>query len=430
MRFIAVLIVLFSLCAPIVEAGCYTKGGVSFSYRTEGKRVIITRWERNSRHVEIPAAINRMPVTAVEPGAFSRCKRTVSIAIPKSIIRMDANALKGCGKLSYLYFFGNPIPQGASWKLPDSVQGLYLEKNGKTWEKVIRNGEWKGLKMGKFPLYDRSLESTPPNEKLTLVPKDISRFATRRIIYKEVEGEDLHMTALFPPGWKADDQRGAILFFFGGGWVTGSYKQFTPQALELAQRGMVAFLVNYRTKNSHKTSPKECVSDARSAIRYVRKHAAELGINPNLIAAGGGSAGGHLSAAAACFSAFDDPREDPAISARPDAVFLYNGVVDNGPDGGWGYSKIKSYYRSISPAHNVKPGLPPTLFMLGTRDELIPISTALRYQARMRAAGNRCDLILYPGGFHGFFNPGVSCSFYPETLSASIRFLREFHFIK
>ncbi len=206
-----------------------------------------------------------------------------------------------------------------------------------------------------------------------------------------------------PPGHQPSHQRPAIVFFFGGGWVDGSASHFHPQCEYLASRGMVAISAEYRVKNLHGTSPQECVKDAKSALRYVRQNAASLGVDPNRIAAGGGSAGCHIAAAAATLASYEEPGENFAISSKPNALVLYNAVVDNGP-GGWGHSTVQAYWQDISPLHNLDATAPPTVFFLGTSDALVPVAVGTGYQAAMEAEGRRCDLHLYEGQPHSFFN--------------------------
>ena len=74
------------------------------------------------------------------------------------------------------------------------------------------------------------------------------------------------------------DKRPAAVFFFGGGWVGGSPRQFYPKCHLLAERGMVAISAEYRTKKSHGTDPRACVEDGKSAARWIHEHAAELGM--------------------------------------------------------------------------------------------------------------------------------------------------------
>src|SRR6185503_3489625 len=92
----------------------------------------------------------------------------------------------------------------------------------------------------------------------------------------------------------------------------------------LAARGMVAVTADYRVGSRHQAKIVDCIRDAKSAVRYLRANAARLGIDPGRIAAGGGSAGGHLAAATGVIAALDEPAGNPAISSRPDALVLFN----------------------------------------------------------------------------------------------------------
>ncbi|MBN2128128.1 MAG: alpha/beta hydrolase fold domain-containing protein [Sedimentisphaerales bacterium] len=225
----------------------------------------------------------------------------------------------------------------------------------------------------------------------------------KEIVYKTVGETTLRLHVFFPSDHQAGDKRAGIVFFFGGGWVGGSPGQFYPHCRYLASRGMVAVSAEYRVKSGHGTSPYECVLDGKSAVRWLRLHAAELGIDPRRIAAGGGSAGGHVAAATGTLKGFREPAEGPEISARPNALVLFNPVFDNGPEG-WGYERVKDRWREFSPLHNITDTAPPTIVLLGTKDKLIPVSTAQQYKKRMTDAGGRCDLHLYEGQPHGFFN--------------------------
>ena len=128
--------------------------------------------------------------------------------------------------------------------------------------------------------------------------------------YKSVEGTDLKMWIFEPEGHKASDSSPAIVFFFGGGWRNGTPGQFHQQAMHLAARGMVAMAADYRVLNRQGVKVHKCVQDAKSAIRWVRTNAKRLGIDPNRLAAGGGSAGGHLAASTASLPDHDDPAGD------------------------------------------------------------------------------------------------------------------------
>jgi len=245
-----------------------------------------------------------------------------------------------------------------------------------------------------------------------------------QVLYKQTSQGPLRLNIFYPEGHRSDAKKPAILFFFGGGWVGGSPTQFHPQCDYLASRGMVAISAAYRTRNDHGTPPSACVEDGKSAIRWLRAHAAELGVDPDRIVAGGGSAGGHVAAATATVETFDNP-EDPKISALPNALVLFNPVYDNGPKG-YGHDRVMEYWRDFSPMHLIHDGMPPAIVFLGTEDSLIPVVTAKAFQHRMQALGIRSDLHLYEGQKHGFFNQNR----YHQTLHATDRFLRSLGYLE
>lgn len=250
----------------------------------------------------------------------------------------------------------------------------------------------------------------------------------KKVVYKTVGEIQLKLHVFNPKGHKVSDKRPAIVFFFGGGWVGGSPSQFYPHCEYLASRGMVAISADYRVKSRNKTTPHECVKDGKSAVRWIRKHAAQLGIDPTRIAAGGGSAGGHVAAATGSINGFEEKDEDVSMSARPNALVLFNPVYDNGPTG-YGYSRVKDYWKEFSPMHNINEKTPPTIVFLGTEDKLIPVKTAETYKKLMVDKGRRCDLHLYKGQGHGFFNFRNKAN-YTKTVIEMDRFLASLGYLK
>ena len=247
---------------------------------------------------------------------------------------------------------------------------------------------------------------------------------TRQQVYKKVGEVELKMHLFEPAGHQASDRRAAIVFFFGGGWVGGRPNQFYPHAAHLAERGMLAMCAEYRVRKQHGTTPFECVQDGKSAIRWVRKNADNLGVDADRIAAAGGSAGGHVAAATGTVPGLNEPGEDLRISARPGALVLFNPVYDNGPEG-YGHDRVKARYREISPLHNIDDQTPPAIVFLGTQDKLIPVATARDFQNRMAVVGVRSELLLFAGQPHGFFNFGRGGGkHYRETVAAMDGFLR------
>ncbi|MEL6110591.1 MAG: alpha/beta hydrolase [Planctomycetota bacterium] len=244
------------------------------------------------------------------------------------------------------------------------------------------------------------------------------------VAYKTIDGVTLSLHA-FVPAKATESPRAAIVFFFGGGWNGGTPSQFYGQSRHLADLGMVCFCAEYRVKSRNGTTPKECVADGKSAIRWVRANAKEFNIDPARIAAGGGSAGGHVAAATATVTVFDSPSDDTEISPRPSALALFNPVYDNGPEG-YGHSRVKDYWQKISPAHLLTKDVPPAIVFLGTKDKLIPVSTAEAFQSKMKALGVRSDLHLYKDATHGFFNKGEA---YEDTLGKTEAFFRSLGYL-
>ena len=243
-------------------------------------------------------------------------------------------------------------------------------------------------------------------------------------VYKTASGDDLWIYRFDPEGHEPKtDKRPAAVFFFGGGWNGGTVTQFEQHAKYLAARGMVALVADYRVKSRQKTAPDACVADGKSAVRWVRQNAERLGIDPDRIAAGGGSAGGHVAATTGICDGLDDPAEtDSKISSKSNALLLFNPVYDNGPNG-YGHDRVQKWFPAISPAHNITKDDPPTIVFLGSKDKLIPVSTAKKFDADLKAAGVPSELWVYERQPHGFFNERKSQESFLDTVRKMDAFL-------
>ncbi len=258
------------------------------------------------------------------------------------------------------------------------------------------------------------------------------------IVYKDVDGQKLKIHVSKPADWKPTDIRPAVVFFHGGGWVGGKPGQFDAHCKHLNERGMVCFQVQYRLLSKDKSAsdltPTKCIHDAKSAMRWVRKHASEFGIASNQIAAGGGSAGGHLATFLGTTDGTDDPNDDVKISARANAMLLFNPVYNNGPNEnglkGWGTARVGDRYKEFSPAHNISSDDAPSIVFLGTEDKLIPTGVAQAFQNKMLEQGVRSELRLYAGAGHGFFNKNKSGGWYPFTIEEADEFLVSLGWLK
>jgi acetyl esterase/lipase len=222
------------------------------------------------------------------------------------------------------------------------------------------------------------------------------------VVYKKIAERELQLHVFEPAGFKPSDKRACYLIIHGGGWTGGAPPRMYPFAAHYAKLGLIGISMSYRL-HSAKTgvSVFDCVKDARSAMRYIRAHAAELGIDPQKIIVSGGSAGGHLAVSTALFDKVNEEGDDLAVSASPNALVLLFPVIDTSKEG-YGQAKIGERWQELSPAHNVRAGLPPTLIFHGTGDTVTPFAGAKAFHEAMLKAGNRSELDVNDGGAHGY----------------------------
>jgi acetyl esterase/lipase len=256
----------------------------------------------------------------------------------------------------------------------------------------------------------------------------LSNFSQEKVLYKQIGDVKLFLDVYYPENLDTTKQYPAMVFFFGGGWNKGTVKQFEPHANYFSKRGLVCFLVDYRVKNRHNTTPFESLKDAKSAIRYLREHATDFNIDPSKIIASGGSAGGQLAAATSLINGYNENSDNLLISCKSNALVLFNPAIDNGP-GGVGYPRIKEEYKNFSPLHNIKKGAPPTIIFSGTKDSLIPEETIKYYETVMKKVESICEVYLYEGKTHGFFNYHKFEN-YKNTVSKTDFFLQTLGYLK
>lgn len=230
------------------------------------------------------------------------------------------------------------------------------------------------------------------------------------IVYKEVDGAQLK-AHVFRPSMKmksGDGALSAIAFFHGGGWAYGKTDEFFAAARRYADLGMVAISFEYRlsiqedgTVPHPYITPIESVKDARSAIRWMRSNAADLGVDPVRIVVAGQSAGGQLALSTALLDGMDEATDDVSVSCEPDALVLFSGSVNTIE--AWlehllGHRSERIW--DLSPYHNLRSSMPPVLAFHGTEDEQVPIYTIHFFQTRMRDLGNPYELVILEGRTH------------------------------
>lgn len=258
-------------------------------------------------------------------------------------------------------------------------------------------------------------------------------------VYKKVAGRELHVDLFQPDDTRPSAGRPAIAFFHGGGWVFGNPAEFHGACRRYAAKGFVTCSFQYRLSvNADGTYPHpditlvESVKDARSAIRWLRANAARLGVDSDRIVVAGQSAGGQLAWGTVLFDSVNEADDDPAISPRADALLLYSSNYNTLE--AWAdllMDRRRGEIWSVSPYHNLKPGLPPALAFHGSKDATVAPYIVQLFAARMRELGNPFELVTLDGRDHylGEGNATYARYFDEAILERTDDFLRRHGFM-
>lgn len=254
----------------------------------------------------------------------------------------------------------------------------------------------------------------------------------REEIYKVIGETSLSVYIWEPPADRTTSEpKSVAAFFYSSGWDNGQVAQFAPHCVYFASRGMITMAFDYRVSSRHKAGPMEAMSDARSAMRWLRLNAIELGINPGKIVGIGGSGGAHAITSAAMLPKFDDPGDDLEINPAPNALVLFNPILDTSKDG-FGLDRFpdQSTAKEANLVRAVNAGLPPMLIMHGTADRVIPFAQSYKFAKKCSKKKNLCRLIEFENQGHGFFNFNLSFEMYEATLMQMDEFLVELELIE
>ncbi len=246
----------------------------------------------------------------------------------------------------------------------------------------------------------------------------------RDVIYGRKGGVVLTLDVLKP----ARPSGIGVLWMVSGGWFS-SHEAINPaQVKAFTDRGMTVFMV------VHGSQPKyaipEIIQDIDRAVRFVRHHAAEYGVNPNRLGIAGGSAGGHLSLMQGVQGKDGDPNARDLVdraSSRVQAIACFFPPTDFLNWGKPGVNALtveqlkpfrpafgirseepaalEALARAESPIYRVTPAMPPTLIIHGDRDELVPIQQAELLIQRLKEVGVPQRLVVREGKAHGW--PGI-----------------------
>ena len=219
-------------------------------------------------------------------------------------------------------------------------------------------------------------------------------------VYKTVNDIALNAHIFYPKNHNKNQAKPAHLFFHGGGWAIGLPEWSYGACQGAAKDGRVAIAFDYRKRNVYGTDVKASVSDALTAIAWVRENAKELGINPNKILADGFSAGAHL----ALVSSMIENREDFGVtskySSKPNAIILGSCPYDIA---GRDVYNINYDTRTISPLYLIKDNLPPILAFHGENDDMVEFSEYEKFRDAIQKTKNSFTTRSYAGAGHFYF---------------------------
>jgi acetyl esterase/lipase len=253
-----------------------------------------------------------------------------------------------------------------------------------------------GPKKARTPTHPR----TPPKIE---IEKDVAYLADDR-----PEKADLYL----PARRAARVRSPAVVVIHGGGWTSGdkAHAREVNIAENLARNGFVALSINYVLCTGGNVTWPQNLNDCKTAVRWLRKNAQHLQVDPEHIGAIGGSAGGHLAALLAVTGPDDglDPKgTNGEFSCRVQcAVDLY-GPIDllsyrDLPMFGKTRKEAPQLYRAASPSTYVDRNDPPILILHGTADRSVDVAQSQRFAAALQQAGARHELVLVDGAPHAF----------------------------
>jgi acetyl esterase/lipase len=248
--------------------------------------------------------------------------------------------------------------------------------------------------------------AAPKKEAANNAPDDTAEVSAepgKKFVYKQSGGKPQELEVYFPANWDtAKSKVPGVILFHGGSWKGGTLDQFRYACKYLASRGLVAATANYRmlTSDEVKALPagesnkRTCVTDAKSAIRWMKQHAAELGIDPQRIITGGGSAGGHVAILATTTPGLNDPADPKEFDTSVAAYLLFNPALRD--------SDISD--PEICALQQVNGKFSPAIFFFGDQDKpWKPGSDSLL--KKLKALGNTtAELWIAEGQKHSFFN--------------------------
>ncbi|MFM7182140.1 MAG: alpha/beta hydrolase [Verrucomicrobiales bacterium] len=224
----------------------------------------------------------------------------------------------------------------------------------------------------------------------------------KEYVYKVSAGKERKMEIYFPPNHDPKNAKvPGLILFHGGGWSGGSLDQFRVACAYFASRGLVCATAEYQMLDKAQTAklPKGvtkkrvCVTDAKSAIRWFKQNAGELGIDPQRIITGGGSAGGHISALATMSPGLDDPADPKGINTDVIAYLWFNPA----------FAPTDKSDAEVDILRHMKKDIAPSIVFFGDKDEWKE-GWDTAFQKWREMGTKNIDERIAEGQGHSFFN--------------------------
>ena len=231
-----------------------------------------------------------------------------------------------------------------------------------------------------------------------------ARYGRRKLLL------DLYLPSRFMQG------RPGVVVVRGGGWMVNDRKRFAHVASALAERGIVAACIEYRTADE--AAFPGAIQDVKAAVRWMRANARKYGISSEVIGTLGGSSGAHMALLAGLSAGVSEFEGDGGNSETSSSIqvvvamatptdllslndnnkstvgkFLHSTPAENGEKWRW-----------ASPANHIKRDGPPVLLLQGSDDDSVPSSQSVDFAQRYREAGANAEVYILPGAPHAFWN--------------------------
>jgi len=229
--------------------------------------------------------------------------------------------------------------------------------------------------------------------------KDRRNDASEIKVYRTVDGIILSAHIFYPKNHDKNKAKPAHLFFHGGGWAIGLPEWSYSSCQDAAKDGRVAIAFDFRLRNVYGTDVKATLTDALSAIAWVRENAKELGIEPNKVLVDGFSSGAHLALVSSMIENPEDFGVQSKYSSKPDALILGSCPYDIAGRDVYG---VNYDTKTISPLYLIKENLPPILAFHGESDRMVKFSEFEKFRDAIQKTKNSFTWRSYPGMEHFF----------------------------